>query len=105
MSRSNEVFHAREPTSDTAAIAAVTPPWRWRVTGTIEALCIDPRDPASVEARVADASGWLVAKWRGWTSLHGLAVRRTVILEGFADIAAGGCKLMLEPELEIVSDG
>ena len=54
---------------------------------------------------MADGTGCLVARWRGWTSLNGLGVRKRVILEGFVDLVAEGQKLMLEPDYEIVFDG
>jgi hypothetical protein len=91
--------------TEAVPIARAEPPWRWRVAGTIEAICIDPRDMPSIEARVADGTGCLVARWRGWTSLNGLGVRKRVILEGFVDLVAEGQKLMLEPDYEIVFDG
>jgi hypothetical protein len=84
-------------------IAQAEPPWRWRIAGTVDAIAIDPRgDLSSIEARVSDGTGWLVARWLGWQSLRGLRIRRTVILEGFIEVTQEGEKLMFDPDYEIL---
>jgi hypothetical protein len=93
-------------TSGVVAIEDADAPWRWQVAGVINAIAIDPRgDLPSIEARVSDGTGWLVAKWRGWTTLRGLSIRRLIILEGFVDIGPEGQKLMFEPDFQIIPDG
>jgi hypothetical protein len=85
------------------AIADAAPSRRWRVEGAIEAIGIDPRDDEpSIEVRVGDGTGWLVARWVGWSSLRGLALGKRLALEAFVDVDVDGCRFMLQPEYEIV---
>ena len=88
------------------SIASAAPPWCWRVVGTIEAICIDPRsDPPMIEARVADDSGWLVARWLGRSAIHRLRIRDRIILEGFVEGTPEGARFMFDPEYRVLSDG
>jgi hypothetical protein len=91
--------------SGVVPMAQAEPDRCWRVAGNIQAIGIDPREAlTSIEARVSDGTGCLVAKWIGWSSLRGLAVRRAVVLEGFVDVDSDGQRFMLEPDYEIVSE-
>ena len=85
------------------AISDAAPSRRWRVEGSIEAIGIDPREEEpSIEVRVGDGSGWLVARWVGWSSLRGLALGKRLVLEAFVDVDGDGRRFMLQPDYEIV---
>jgi hypothetical protein len=86
------------------SIANAAPPWCWRVVGTIEAIGVDPRtDPPTVEARIADQSGWLVARWLGRAAITRLRIRDTIVLEGFVEGTPEGAQFMFDPEYQVLS--
>lgn len=87
---------------DASPIAEVQPRERCKVAGVIQNIRIDPRGGGSIEAKIADGSGYLVARWLGRSSLSGIRLGEGLVLEGTVGQTDEGEGLILNPEYELV---
>ena len=87
---------------DSTPIGEVKPRERCKVAGVIQNIRIDPRGGGSIEAKIADGSGQMIARWLGRASLSGIRLGEGLILEGAVGSTDEGEPLVLNPEYQLV---
>jgi hypothetical protein len=74
-----------------------------RVAGVIQNIRIDPREGSgSIEARLIDGTGSLIAKWLGRQQLSGIRLGMGLVLEGIVGQSKSGENVILNPDYRLV---
>jgi hypothetical protein len=101
--RAENCNHWARSIPDTTPIGEIQARDRCRPAGVIRNIRIDPQEGSgSIEARIFDGTGEMVAKWLGRSSMAGIKLGEGLVLEGIVGKGSDGSLVMLNPEYELV---